>query len=145
MTLPKLLYWVLFGILIALNGVLFFLLDEYRHRNAAEVMLFVELVSDEDDKFAPDANGLSGEGLVKHYAFLSRFEKRLENGGQIGLSVDIARTVDKDFDRKFTIVDADGMFLTRPALLNFVGDFGWEFSQFLGGQYVFTKRVGSRE
>lgn len=60
-------------------------------------------------------------------------------GGQITLGVEVLRELDRRFDDRFTASSYDRRFLTRPAILNFVGGQGWRLLQVNGNEYIFVR------
>jgi hypothetical protein len=81
-----------------------------------------------------DEDDISEVGLIK---------KALEKGGALTLDVAVLRTIDSEFDSKFTASNSEGKFLVIPAILNFVGGQGWHLLQVLElsdtPQYIFVK------
>ncbi|MDR1466639.1 MAG: hypothetical protein LBI40_03375 [Treponema sp.] len=77
---------------------------------------------------------VSEVGLIK---------EALEKGGALTLDVAVLRTIDSEFDSKFTASNSEGNFRIRPAILNFVGGQGWHLLQIFGlpgaPQYIFVK------
>ena len=67
------------------------------------------------------------------------FEKSLKKGGSITINVDLARKIDENFDEKYAVMNSEGTFFTRPALLNFIGDNGWNYNGGGLGSYIFTQ------
>ena len=68
----------------------------------------------------------------------------LEKGGNVTLNVEVLRKIDSTFDSKYTASNSEGKFLTRPAILNFVGGQGYNLLQVFGlpgnPQYFFIKK-----
>jgi hypothetical protein len=85
-------------------------------------ILFVQIGKDKDD--------LSEQAVI---------EESLKKGGQITINIALAREIDKDFDEKYSVSDSEGSFLIRPALLNFIGDNGWNYKEAGLGRYTFTQ------
>jgi len=122
-------------VLIALIIIGCFQYEAYQDRNMVQAVLFVEISKDDEDDFDIETNLSDSRGLQL------QIEKALEIGGDITLSAEIASFINYDFESIFTISNKDEKYLIRPAILNFVGNYGWEFKQKVAGEYIFTKRV----
>jgi hypothetical protein len=90
--------------------------------NNGDKILIVEISKEEV--------GLSEQAVIK---------ESLEKGGSITINVDLARKIDENFDEKYAVFNSAETFFTRPALLNFIGDNGWNFKQGGLGSYIFTQ------
>jgi hypothetical protein len=66
-------------------------------------------------------------------------EKSLKKGGMITINVDLARKIDENFDEKYAVMNSEGTFFSNPALLNFIGDNGWNYNSGGLGSYYFTQ------
>ena len=85
-------------------------------------------------KLSNDKDELSEQAVIK---------ESLEKGGLITINVELARKIDKHFDQRFAISDTDGNFLTKSALLNFIGFNGWKYNSgnSIGGYYFTQPRA----
>jgi len=66
-------------------------------------------------------------------------KEALEKGGEITVDTTVAREIDPDFDSKYTVANSRGTFLTRPAILNFIGGQGWRLLMGADYDYIFVK------
>ena len=65
----------------------------------------------------------------------------LEKGGQVTLSTDVLKSIDSNFESKYAVLNSNGKYFIRPAILNFVGDRGWNLLQRDDSDdYLFTKK-----
>ncbi|MFW6311486.1 MAG: hypothetical protein ACOC1K_04545 [Nanoarchaeota archaeon] len=68
-------------------------------------------------------------------------EESIKRGGYIIIDVSTIRSIDKNFDDKYTVARNDGKFLIAPALLNWVSDHSWELKESrIGGTFIFEKK-----
>lgn len=100
------------------------------YKNKGHKILIVRIQGESVD----DYDDISDEYLIKN---------ALDKGGYIFLNVDIIRKMDNEFDYKYTTLNSNGQFFTKPAILNFVGGQGWQLLQIFGfpgdPQYIFVK------
>jgi hypothetical protein len=70
-------------------------------------------------------------------------KESLDKGGSLTLDVAVLRSIDNEFDTKYTASNSEREFFIRPAILNFVGGQGWHLLQIFGlpgnPQYIFVK------
>lgn len=103
--------------------------------NRGDKILIVEV---QGENVGRDAD-VSEESLIR---------QALDKGGSIVLNIEILRTIDNEFDSKYTASNSSGQFYTRPAILNFVGGQGWHLLQVFGlpgnPQYFFVKPIDKR-
>jgi len=90
--------------------------------NNGDKVLFVEISKEKDE--------LSEQAVIK---------ESLKKGGAITINVELARKIDEKFDEKYAVYDSKNLFFTRPALLNFIGDNGWNYNSGGLGSYIFTQ------
>ena len=96
--------WFLVAICVLLAfGIVNSTSATYKHR-----LLIVQL--------ADDNNKASEVDVVR---------QALVRGGWIVLNADIARSIDPSFEEQFAVSDSKSMFLTLPAILNWLGDDSW--------------------
>ena len=63
----------------------------------------------------------------------------LENGGRINIDTVVFTKIDDSFPNDFALFDEEGMYYTKPAMMNFIGSYGWELHSMLGKNLVFKR------